>query len=182
MFEPQAIASDSLANPHAIAKLFGSERPMTKDAMLNQLRGLAQLEVDALQLVGAAMQHAKDPTLRRRFEEFRDVHREHVRVLDAVIAKLDGRPVAIRPDAKGRVLERIASVGAMIGDEGLLVALVGGEELVHKRYEALLDEHPWSADVKPLLDDQFAASARQLAFCRAALDSRLERMPLGAHV
>lgn len=154
---------------------------MKNDPMLNHLRGLAQLEVDALQLVGAAMQHAKDPTLRRRFEEFRDVHREHVRVLDAAISRLDGRPVAIRPDTKGRALERIASVASLIGDEGLLVALVGGEELIHKRYEALL-EQSWPADVKPVLDDQFAASARQLAFCRAALDSRLERMPLDAHV
>lgn len=153
---------------------------MTNEAMLTALRGLAQLEVDALQLFGAAMQHAKDPALRRRFEEFRDVHKAQARQLDEAVARLEGRPLAARPDVKGRVLERIAAVGALIGDEGLLVALVGGEELVHKRYEALL-ERSWPAPVKQLLDEAFGASARQLAFCRAALEQRLEQLPLGTH-
>lgn len=154
---------------------------MNDDAMLTSLRGLAHLEVDALQLFGAAMQHARDGTLRRSFEEFRDVHREHARLLDQEIARLEGRPIAIRPDAKGRALEGIARVGALIGDEGLLVALIGGEELVHKRYEALL-ERGWPERVKHLLDAAFGASARQLAFCRAALEHRLAQAPLGAHV
>jgi hypothetical protein len=153
---------------------------MTNDAMLISLRGLAQLEVDALQLFGAAMSHAKDPTLQRRFEEFRDVHKEQARLLDGAIAKLEGRPLALRPDVKGRVLERIAAVGALIGDEGLLVALVSGEELVHKRYEALLERN-WPEQVKHLLDEAFGASARQLAFCRASLEHRLQQAPLGEH-
>jgi hypothetical protein len=154
---------------------------MNDDGMVSQLRGLAHLEIDALQLLGAAMQRAHDPTLRRRFEEFRDVHRENAQSLDMAIVRLDGEPVPLEPDRKGRLLERVAALGALIGDEGLLVALTGGEELVHRRYEGLL-EQAWPDEVKHLLDEQFAASARQLAFCRAALDSRLEHMTHDAHV
>lgn len=138
---------------------------------LNKLRGLAQLDVDAIGLYEAAIQRIDVPLIRGKLAEFRVDHRRHVQDLNAAIIRLGGTESASTPDLKGTVLRGFTAVTSMMGNHAALLAIIANEELTNRPYESAL-KVDWTPDIRALIEKNFADEKRHLAWIKQAVKDK----------
>lgn len=132
-----------------------------------ELRKLAQLDVDAIELYEAAIQRITVPLLRDKLSEFRADHERHVVNLNAELVKTDAKPVEAKPDLKGSVLRGFTAVTSMIGDHAALVAMTANEEISNRSYEKAL-KIDWSASQRELIQQNCDDEKRHLTWIKMA--------------
>ncbi len=132
-----------------------------------ELRKLAQLDVDAIELYEAAIQRISVPLLRDKLSEFRTDHEQHVVNLNAELVKTGGKAIEAKPDLKGTVLRGFTAVTSMMGDHAALLAMTANEEITNRSYEKAL-KIDWSSSQRELIQHNFDDEKRHLAWIKMA--------------
>src|SRR5229473_8684900 len=136
-----------------------------------ELRKLAQLDVDAIELYEAAIQRISVPLLRDKLSEFRTDHEQHVVNLNAELVKTGGKAIEAKPDLKGTVLWGFTAVTSMMGDHAALLAMTANEEITNRSYEKAL-KADWTPDIRALIEKNFGDEKRHLAWIKQALKDK----------
>jgi rubrerythrin len=145
---------------------------MERDEVLEQLRDLAQLDVDAIGAYESAIGRISAAHVREKLVQFRGDHERHVRDLNAAIGGLGGKPIERKPDVSGFLIKGMTAVTSMMGDQAALTAMRGNEELTNRSYQKAL-QAGLLPDVRQLVERNFADEQRHLAWIKQALDQRL---------
>ncbi len=132
-----------------------------------ELRKLAQLDVDAIEVYEAVIRRITVPLLRDKLSEFRTDHERHVVNLNAEIVKAGGKPIEAKPDLKGSVLRGFTAVTSMMGDHAALLAMTANEDLTNRAYEKAL-KIDWSASQRELILQNYDDEKRHLAWIKLA--------------
>ena len=150
------------------------ESRLDESRLVEKLRSLAQLDVDAIGAYDAAIRRVSHEIIRERLNEFRSDHFRHVKDLNAFIHALGGEPVDIKADLKGAVMKGMTAMTSMMGTEAALVAMMGNEEVTNRAYDAIL-RIDWSPQLKALLERNRDDERRHINWIREAAR---ERSPL----
>lgn len=144
---------------------------MEERSEVAKLRSLAQLDADAVGAYDAAIARVNEPLVRERLNDFRVDHLRHVQDLNALIQRMGGEPVELRPDLKGTAMRSITAVSSMMGTEAALVAMLGNEELTNRAYELALS-FEWSPEVRALIQKNREEERRHATWIREAVRRR----------
>jgi uncharacterized protein (TIGR02284 family) len=153
---------------------------MASDKERSKLRELAQLDVDAIGLYDAAIQRITVPLVREKLSEFRVDHVRHVQDLNAEILKLGGEQVDGSPDVKGTLLRGFTAVTSMMGTQAALFAMAGNEEITNHSYQSALKAADWTAEVRSLIERNYADERRHLAWIKQASKEKFWEAESGA--
>jgi uncharacterized protein (TIGR02284 family) len=153
---------------------------MASDKERSKLRELAQLDVDAIGLYDAAIQRITVPLVREKLSEFRVDHVRHVQDLNTEILKLGGEQVDGSPDAKGTLLRGFTAVTSMMGTQAALFAMARNEELTNHSYQSALKGADWTAEVRSLIERNYADERRHLAWIKQASKEKFWEAESGA--
>lgn len=147
----------------------------TQSNPVAMLRGLVELDHDAVEAYEAAIEKLDDAGYRRQMESFCADHRRHIDELNPVIRALGGKPV-IGPDLKRVLVEGKVRLAALIGDRAILAAMRSNEEDTNTAYKRAVRHTELDARLKDLLVRNLADERRHRAWIIQALaDSRDER-------
>lgn len=114
--------------------------PLTKTELIEQLQGLAHVEIDATYAFETAISKITDEDLADAMEAFRDDHVAHVLEISNLIFGYGGKaPKPVR-DWKGFLLEGAMHLRSSLGREGTLKALRLVEILTLRFYEDILNQ------------------------------------------
>lgn len=144
---------------------------MAEKSEVARLRGLAQLDADAVGAYDAAIARVNERMVHERLNDFRVDHVRHVQDLNALIQRLGGEPVELRPDLKGTAMRGLTAVTSMMGTEAALVAMLGNEEFTNRAYELALS-FDWSPEVRGLIEKHREDERRHLTWIREAVRRR----------
>jgi rubrerythrin len=111
----------------------------THEEIIDRLKALAQLDVDAVDAYGAAIQRIDLIEVRAKLLDFRADHQKHFSDLSAVIMQLGGEPPVNAPDLTGLLIQGMTAVRSMFGNEMALKALKSNEEMTGRAYAEALD-------------------------------------------
>ena len=131
-----------------------------------------ELDFDAIEAYGAAIERLSEATDRTRFQEFREDHRRHVEELSAFVVKLGGTPPT-KPDAKALLTKGKVVILALIGTRGVLEAMRSNEGDTNVAYERLCARPEWSGEILLCLRRALADERRH----REYIETRLGRLP-----
>jgi uncharacterized protein (TIGR02284 family) len=144
---------------------------MKNSKVIDTLKSLMQLDVDASHAYTQAVESIDVDAIRDRLKEFRGDHERHVDDLSACIRRLGGKPPERRRDWKGFLIEGFTAVRGVTGTEGALKAMEGNEETTNRRYgDALAVEMP--GDVRALVQHNYDDEKRHLAYVRDKIAHR----------
>jgi rubrerythrin len=132
-----------------------------------ELRNLAHLDVDAIQLYEVAIQHIDVPMVREKLTEFRSDHARHVEDLNAEISRITGTPVPRKPDLRGAILRGFTAISTKMSTHAALLAMTANEELTNRAYESAL-KIDWSPDQRALIEKNYSDEKRHLAWIKQA--------------
>jgi rubrerythrin len=144
---------------------------MAEKSDVAKLRSLAQLDADAVGAYDAAIARVNEQLVRERLNDFRVDHVRHVQDLNAVIQRLGGEPVELRPDLMGTAMRGVTAVSSMMGTEAALVAMLGNEEFTNRAYELAL-HFDWTPDVRALIQKNREDERRHGTWIREAVRHR----------
>ena len=139
---------------------------------VSKLRGLAQLDADAVGAYDAAVSRVDEPIIRDKLNEFRIDHLRHVQELNAFILQFGGEPVELKPDFKGSAMKVATAASSMMGTHAALAAMLGNEEFTNRAYEHAL-RFEWSPEVRTLVEKNREDERRHVAWIQDALRNRL---------
>ena len=142
---------------------------MTND-LVRALNDLVALDLDAVEAYQSAIDRIDAVPLRERLREFQGDHQRHVRELSECVMRFGGKPRR-RPDVKGFFLKGFTAATSMMGDGNALSAMRGNEELTSRTYRKAL-EQSWPADLREMIERNYADEVRHLAFVEEALRTR----------
>lgn len=138
------------------------------DDIIELLNDLIQLDVDAVEAYGQAVKHMEYPDIRKRFLDFQDDHRNHVRDLTAMVRQLNGDPLKPTPDLKGYLLEGFTALRSLASTKGSLEAMRSNERLTNRKYqEAAALELP--EEVMRLIKTNLSQEIRHLMYIEEVL-------------
>jgi rubrerythrin len=144
---------------------------MAEKSEVAKLRSLAQLDADAVGAYDAAIARVNEPLVRERLNGFRVDHVRHVQDLNAVIQRLGGELVELKPDLKGTAMRSLTAVTSLMGTEAALVAMLGNEEFTNRAYELAL-QFDWAPEVRSLIQKNREDERRHLTWIRDAVRTR----------
>lgn len=144
---------------------------MESQAEVTKLRSLAQLDADAVGTYDAAIARVSEQLVRDKLNEFRVDHVRHVQDLNALIQRLGGEPVELKPDLKGVAMRGMTAATSMLGTEAALVAMLGNEEFSNRAYDLVL-RLDWSPEVRELIVKNREDERRHLAWIKDAVRHR----------
>ncbi|KFE71421.1 ferritin-like domain-containing protein [Hyalangium minutum] len=144
---------------------------MAEKSEVAKLRSLAQLDADAVGAYDAAIARVSEPLVRERLNDFRVDHVRHVQDLNALIQRLGGEAVELKPDLKGAAMKGLTAVTSMMGTEAALVAMLGNEEFSNRAYELAL-QFDWSPEVRALIQKNREDEYRHVTWIRDAVRTR----------
>ncbi len=102
--------------------------------ILNMLKSLAHLDVDAWNAYGQVVEKIGEADIRTKLEKFRDDHRNHFEALSELIEKFGDSPPEFSRDFKGFLIEGFTSLRGVTGTQGALEAMKINEELTNRNY------------------------------------------------
>lgn len=152
--------SDSTERPSALEAIERAEE-------VGRLRGLAQMDVDALAAYDAVLHRLAAGPLPDKLAEFRADHARHVEELNAAILARGGRPVPLRPDLRGAGMRAVTATASLMGTYPALLAMLGNEDYTNRAYDFAL-RHRWSDDVRLLIVRNREDERRHVAWIREA--------------
>jgi rubrerythrin len=144
---------------------------MAEKTEVARLRGLAQLDADAVGAYDTALARIAEPLVRERLNDFRIDHMRHVQDLNALITDFGGAPVDLRPDLRGAAMKGITAMSSLMGTEAVLVAMMGNEEYSNRAYEQAL-RFDWSPEVRSLIQKHREDERRHALWIREAVRTR----------
>ncbi len=136
-----------------------------------KLNDLIALDIDAVNAYEEAIKRMSVGFIQERLKQFQDDHQRHIRDLTAVVDRLGGKPRA-KPDVKGFIIKGFTAITSSVGDEGALKAMQSNEKLTNKTYKDACEGVPWPADVRVIIERNFADEQRHLAFVEECLRTR----------
>jgi uncharacterized protein (TIGR02284 family) len=136
---------------------------MENKQLVERLNDLIQLDVDAVEAYDHAIKHMEYEDIRRRFLDFRDDHRSHIRNLTEMVQHLGGKPIKSSPDLKGYLIEGFTALMSVTGSIGAMEAMKANEILTTKKYsEAAALDLP--EEVKKLMMTHYSQELRHLEY------------------
>jgi uncharacterized protein (TIGR02284 family) len=138
--------------------------------LVEKLDDLIALDIDAVNAYQAAIDRITVPVLQEKLREFQGDHRRHIRELSDCVVRYGGTPRQTA-DFKGFFLKGFTAVTSMMGNEAALRAMRTNEQLTNRTYQKALQE-AWPADVRVLIEKNFADEQRHLAYIQDALNTR----------
>lgn len=144
---------------------------MSHQAIIQKLRSLAQLDVDAIASYEAAIDRIDVLSVRQELDGFRVDHGRHVQDLNALIVAAGGEPLEQKPDLKGALLKGFTAATSMAGVDAALLAMLANEELTNHAYAAAF-ELPFTAEQRAVLEKNYDDEKRHLAWVKRALRER----------
>lgn len=141
---------------------------MERTDAIDKLNDLIQLDVDAVEAYDHAIKNVEYDDIRKRFGEFQDDHRAHIRNLAEMVQRLGGSPVKLEPSLKGYLLEGLTALRSAAGTQSALEAMKTNEKLTNRKYEeAVALDFP--DDVMKLLRVNLAQEQQHLAYIEEIL-------------
>jgi uncharacterized protein (TIGR02284 family) len=138
--------------------------------LIRHLNDLLALDLDAVEAYESAITRIDAVFLREKLREFQQDHQRHIRDLTECVMRFGGKP-RHRPDVKGFFIKGFTAVTSMTGDEGALNAMKGNEQLTTRTYKRALADS-WPADVRELIEKNYADEVRHLAWIEQTLRTR----------
>ena len=146
---------------------------MNRSDIVDQLKGLVRIDLDAVHAYGQALDAINIPEVRRRLTDCRDDHERHVAELSLVLRRMgEEPPVAAAPNANGFLIQGYTAVRAAMGTAGALRAMKANEVLSNAIYGRAW-ELDWPADIAPIIARHRRDERHHFAYIDAALRTRV---------
>jgi hypothetical protein len=131
----------------------GEEVPREREvaiAAVELVAALARLDLEAALAHDAAAELCDDEELAGELRDFAKDHRVHLEALNEAL-EAEGEPAVVGPSAPDApVLAGLVQITGPLGDEVIVVTLLGNEQLLNLAYDAALS-YEWEADVETML-------------------------------
>lgn len=143
---------------------------MERKEIIDLLNDLVQLDVDAVEAYEQVIKHIEYDDIRKRFIDFQDDHRNHIRDLSAMVQQFDAKPVKPSPDLKGYLIEGFTALMSISGSMAAMEAMKMNEIITNKRYAhaASLD---LPEDVMKLIKTNHSQEQRHLRYIQAVIET-----------
>ncbi len=145
---------------------------MDSKELLKNLKSLAQLDVDAYQAYGQAIEKTEHAPIRDQLSVFREDHRNHYDELSRVIRQKGGEPPSFTKDFKGYVIEGMTSLRSITGTKGALEAMETNEKLTNKNYDKAASNASLPPEVSDMLVTFYQDEQRHLSFVQETLQQK----------
>lgn len=146
---------------------------MADTSILDTLRRLAQVDIDAIHAYTQAIDYCGDDSVSAMLSGFRADHQRHVDELSSAIRDEGGEPPATA-DFTGFAIAGFTAVSASAGAIGALTVMESNEVVTNDAYDKAMAAN-LPADLRSLVERNRADERRHLA----AIQERLESMPGG---
>lgn len=147
----------------------------TEAALVTELNDLMQLDHDAVQAYGLAIEGLSDAQRRQALIRFRGDHERHIRELTELIRQHDGMPIHLPHIPTGPMKLAVQAAGNMGNDREVLLAFRSNERQVRDKYRRMADgSHP--PDVAEVLSRAAADEERHYNW----VSEQLEQMGVTA--
>ncbi len=147
----------------------------TEAQLIAELNDLLQLDHDAVQAYGLAIDGIQNPEHKQTLNRFRGDHERHVQNLTQLIEAHGGTPIQLSHLPTGPMKLAVQAVGNAGGDREVLLAFKSNERQVRDKYRRLADE-PHAPDVAEVLNRNAADEERHYTW----VSQVLERMGAGS--
>lgn len=129
---------------------------MQTDQLIEILRELAQVDIDAVHSYNRVLDEISDNVVRARLTSFRDEHQQHMQAIADEIRTLGGEVPESTKDFKGYAVEAFAVLRTTTGGmKNALKALKTAEEITNRYYSRKVSKEAPAA-VKDLLRKHFS--------------------------
>jgi uncharacterized protein (TIGR02284 family) len=138
------------------------------ESTLKRLNSLIQLDIDASDAYGKAIEHIDESEIASRLRMFRADHERHIDDLSQLVANYGGKPPKRSADLKGMLIEGFTALRSASGTDGALKAMETNEKMTTGKYR---DAQSWSvpADVKAVLEANLDDEVRHLEYIQSQL-------------
>jgi competence ComEA-like helix-hairpin-helix protein len=116
----------------------GEAAALDPDALIEALTALAELDSEAAAAYQVGARAAEDADLRDQLKAFGRDHQRHVADLNELLERAGGDTVEDTEPDEG-LLAHLAETAATLGDRGVLMAMIGNEQLTNRAYAAALE-------------------------------------------
>ena len=144
---------------------------MTNEQMAKELKGLVQLDIDAIRAYQQAIDNIDDFTIKSRLTEFQQDHRRHMTDLSPFVTRFGDKPPADKPDMKGFLIQGMTAIRSKMGTEQALKAMQSNERLTNRNYGQAVSM-PWPADVQLVVQRCADDERRHLEYIDRTLQTR----------
>jgi uncharacterized protein (TIGR02284 family) len=135
------------------------------------MNDLIQLDVDAVHAYEQAIEACDIVTIQEKLRAFQGDHERHIEDLSRLVRARGAEPKVTR-DAKGFLIKGFTAIMSR-GDHSALMAMRGNEELTNLSYKNALDDVGAEAEVRTVVERNYADEQRHLAWIKDALDQKL---------
>ena len=142
-------------------------------AAVHLVSSLARLDLEAALAYDAAAEVCADGDLRDQLRAFAKEHRVHLEALNEAL-EAEGEPAIATPAPADAALAGLLTVTGPLGDEVIVVTLLGTEQLTNLGYDAALS-YQWDRENEAMLKRFQDEEERHLAWLAAKHDA------LGGH-
>lgn len=140
------------------------------------LATLARVDLEAALAYEAAASRLDDPEMVRELMAFAKDHRRHVADLNRVLEG-QGEPTVVPQLGPGMpLLTRLLKLGAPLGPDVVVVALLGNEQLTNLGYDCAV-AYDWDDDIEAMLEGFRSDEERHLAWLAEKHDAIGEHAP-----
>ncbi len=141
---------------------------MENKDIIDELKSLVQLDIDATRAYSQAMDAIDIKFIKDSLDDFRNDHERHIYNLSPIITELGGTPPEKSPDLKGFLIAGFTMIRSQTGTEGALNAMETNEKLTNKNYgEACSKDFP--GHILTQLQANYSDEQRHLAFIQQHL-------------
>jgi competence ComEA-like helix-hairpin-helix protein len=136
------------------------------EALIDALTTLAELDSEAVAAYQVGARSAEDTQLRDQLKAFGRDHQRHVSDLNELLERAGSDAVEDTEPEEG-LLAHLADTAATLGDRGVLMAMIGNEQLTSRAYAAAL-ELAGDSEVRTILEGGVADERRHLRWLEEA--------------
>lgn len=111
---------------------------IAEDELVEALVGLAELDCEAAAGYRVAAESIDDGEARAQLERFREDHIRHVRDINEILEQMSCEPVDEELEPDESLFARLAQTAALLGDGGVVLAMISNEQLTNGTYQAAL--------------------------------------------
>ncbi len=149
-----------------MATMIGMEKNL-----VNLLKDLIELDFDAIEAYKVAIERLREPTYQERLRKFQEDHERHTQNLSSLVVEMGGTP-PYKADVKALLTKGKVYLGNLIGDEGILTAMLSNENDTNTAYERATERTDLPSHAKAILRENLADERRH----RAWIEETLKKM------
>ena len=140
----------------------------SEEQIVKNLSSLIALDFDAIEAYQAAIDRLHSPLDQDQLRSFLADHRRHVFELSPLVAEFHGRPVT-EADFRRIITKGKVVLGGVIGDRGVLEAMMSNEEGTTKAYHKASMEPGMPLRVRAVIERNLSDERRHLAWIQQRL-------------